>query len=57
MASLAEKIKRRVAESVAKDFEDEIEEMRKNFQALLEEVRKMNKTLEEIRDLLKGGRR
>jgi len=57
MASLAEKIKRRVAESVAKDFEDEIEEMRENFQMLLEEVRKMNRTLEEIRDLLKGGRR
>jgi len=51
--SLAEKLKKKVAETV---LDDQIEEMRANFRQLLEEVRKMNRTLEEIKRLLEGRR-
>jgi len=35
------------------DIDREIEELRNNFKEMLSEIRKMNKTLTEIRNLLK----
>ena len=52
MTSLADKIKKKLAEEALGDLESQINELRVRFDALLNELKELNNNLRAIRQLL-----
>jgi prefoldin subunit 5 len=52
MMSLADKIKKKLAEEALGDLESQINELRVRFDALLSELKELNNNLRAIRQLL-----
>jgi len=56
LMSIVEKVKKRIREEVSGEVDEQIMELKMKFDLILSELKEINRTLKEIRNLLKGDR-